>query len=719
MAFFRIKRNRALRLSAGIVAALLLAALGTGGCRNREEPEPARPTAPAPAAPGKAVWFTGDLPDTLRPAVEKKAAQYGLEVKEDGCRIEVVRKGAETDQAYEVVWAEDGSQASVYAGSDDGIFYACKDAILGVCFGRYGEIRSPEPAVPFRGVIEGFYGEPWTHEFRLSLMEFLGDENMNTYIYAPKDDAKHRNQWRSAYSSEEIERLTELVSAAKDNRVQFVYALSPGNDIALSGTRYEKDFEKLLEKMQSVYDIGVRSFAIFLDDIAVKDAAGHAKLLNDFQEQFVRKHGDCENLLCISPEYTDPFYTSAYTDAFAKALDPDIAVMWTGPGVVPASITAADLERINAIYQRKMYIWWNYPVNDTMRDRLFLDACRGLSPDLTGAISGLVANPMNEGEASEIPLATLSDFLIDPQHYDADTSLREAAERFTGYDSAMTDALLELASHTSAGVTNGQTESVKIRPLVEAWREDKTPGGKADLALREAFAGMAENAKKLLSIGNERFLNETQGWIGKMEAYGEMGRLYLEIREAAESGSETLQDLIAQYDAAKKRADATGKSVSASVLSPFFYAAADEIDRMAGRGMSGRLLTGKVSASIPVYQNFALKNACDNDPSTFYWSAGAFGKGDYIRIDLGEVCDITAAEILCGAPGHENDYIHDAELQISEDGKNWVTVDQKISGATVRLENLSLRGRYLRLVSTKTQEYWVTVMEFRVYSPEN
>ncbi|MGW4410022.1 beta-N-acetylglucosaminidase domain-containing protein [Nonomuraea sp. NPDC004702] len=46
-----------------------------------------------------------------------------------------------------------------------------------------------------RGVIEGFYGRPWSHEQRLDLLGFLGARGMNTYVHAPKAD---RPSWREA-----------------------------------------------------------------------------------------------------------------------------------------------------------------------------------------------------------------------------------------------------------------------------------------------------------------------------------------------------------------------------------------------------------------------------------------------------------------------------------------------------------------------------------------
>ena len=44
------------------------------------------------------------------------------------------------------------------------------------------------PDLPLRGVVEGFYGTPWSHEVRLSLIDFYGRNKMNCYLYGPKDD---------------------------------------------------------------------------------------------------------------------------------------------------------------------------------------------------------------------------------------------------------------------------------------------------------------------------------------------------------------------------------------------------------------------------------------------------------------------------------------------------------------------------------------------------
>ncbi len=88
------------------------------------------------------------------------------------------------------------------------------------------------------GVVEGFYGRPWTVEQRKRLFSRMGLEfGMNTYLYAPKDDSKHRAYWRDLYLIEEAEALRELIEACEKFNINFVYAISPGLDITYSSQK--------------------------------------------------------------------------------------------------------------------------------------------------------------------------------------------------------------------------------------------------------------------------------------------------------------------------------------------------------------------------------------------------------------------------------------------------------------------------------------------------
>lgn len=61
--------------------------------------------------------------------------------------------------------------------------------------------------------ILGFYGRPWNTHQRLELFSRMKEFGMNTYLYAPKDDVKHRAYWRDLYTVEESGRhlFTSLI----------------------------------------------------------------------------------------------------------------------------------------------------------------------------------------------------------------------------------------------------------------------------------------------------------------------------------------------------------------------------------------------------------------------------------------------------------------------------------------------------------------------------
>ncbi len=49
---------------------------------------------------------------------------------------------------------------------------------------------------PLRGVVEGYYGRPWSDEARRDVIRAIGREGMNAFVYGPKNDPYHRDRWR-------------------------------------------------------------------------------------------------------------------------------------------------------------------------------------------------------------------------------------------------------------------------------------------------------------------------------------------------------------------------------------------------------------------------------------------------------------------------------------------------------------------------------------------
>jgi hyaluronoglucosaminidase len=92
------------------------------------------------------------------------------------------------------------------------------------------------PSVPQRGLVEGYYGNPYSEADRMGLLKMFGEMKMNVYIYGPKDDAYHKSKWREEYPTELGKKITEYVNVAKANKIEFMWAIHPGEDIQWNAT---------------------------------------------------------------------------------------------------------------------------------------------------------------------------------------------------------------------------------------------------------------------------------------------------------------------------------------------------------------------------------------------------------------------------------------------------------------------------------------------------
>ncbi len=288
------------------------------------------------------------------------------------------------------------------------------------------------PPLPIRGIVEGFYGPPWSHQDRLDILAFMGKVGMNAYFYAPKDDPYHRDRWRDQYPSAQIARIGQLVETGRRNGVDFWFAISPGLSMRYSDST---DYATLLRKLDAVAAVGVRHIALFVDDVPealshAQDRArfptlahAHATLIRALQRDLTARG---IALSVVPTTYTNSFGSEEYLRILGREIPADITLGWTGTDVVPVQITGAEARAWGEIMGRRPMIWDNYPVNDFARWRLFLGPLRGRTGDLAAAVSGFYSNPMNEAHASMLPLWTIADYLRSPAAYDPDRSLDSA-----------------------------------------------------------------------------------------------------------------------------------------------------------------------------------------------------------------------------------------------------------------------------------------------------
>lgn len=488
-------------------------------------------------------------------AVAKLQPLLGRHSDKKGYRISIGEKGDKAVRSFdrfipkqaEGYYLKIDDKQIVIAGSDErGTYYALQTLTQLLKENQLPEIEIIDyPAVRFRGVVEGFYGTPWSHEARLSQLRFYGENKMNTYIYGPKDDPYHScPNWRLPYPKDEAKQLTELVKVAHENEVDFVWAVHPGQDIQWN----DADRNLLIGKFEKMYQLGVRSFAVFFDDISGEgtNPVRQAELLNYIDENFVKIKSDIKPLIMCPTEYNKSWSNPAkgYLTTLGEKLNPSIQIMWTGDRVV-ANITKESMMWINERIQRHAYIWWNFPVSDYVRDHLLLGAVYGNDTNIANQLSGFVSNPMEHAEASKIAIYGVAAYAWNPEKYDSQQTWKDIIGKLLPRDAC---ALQTFANHNSGLTANGhgyrRDESTQLQPTANRFKTDYARGTyeKSDFnTLQQEFNTIIESADLLLvNKENEALIKEITPWVYQFKLLGETGQGVLALVEAFDKADQTL-----------------------------------------------------------------------------------------------------------------------------------------------------------------------------------
>ena len=273
------------------------------------------------------------------------------------------------------------------------------------------------------GVVEGFYGQVWTHQQRLHLFQQMAALELNTYFYAPKNDLKHRAIWRETYSDSELVLFGELIQACEQHGLNFIYGLSPGLDIRFSD---EAERNRIKLRLDQLRKVGVKNFALLFDDLPGKMdaddrrtyeslAAPQCDVTNAIFAWVREQSAGARFLFCPTP-YCDRMERmqlggAGYLDKVGRLLSPEIDVLWTGPEIVSAEIPVESIERLSRRIRRPPLIWDNLLANDYDLRRLCCGPYSGRPPDLRRAVRGIFINPNNEYLLNFIPLYTFAEFL--------------------------------------------------------------------------------------------------------------------------------------------------------------------------------------------------------------------------------------------------------------------------------------------------------------------
>jgi hyaluronoglucosaminidase len=501
-----------------------------------------------------------------------------------------------------------GSGTVVLAGADvDGLYYAAQTLRQLAGSGTIASVSIVDyPDAAVRGVVEGFYGTPWSQPARLDQMDFYGSVKLNTFMYAPKDDPFHRARWKEPYPADQLADLGTLVNAARRNHVRFLFALSPGVSICFSDPA---DRQAIETKLKSIYDLGVRDFVLAWDDINYlqwncdsdqevygdpsAEAAGKAQadVINQVQTGFLDHLDGARPLTIVPTEYYD-VDDSPYKTVLRERLLRAIGVMWTGTAVLPSKITVEDAAAAEKVWGRKVFLWDNYPVSDfDVNGRVLLGPYANRAPGLATALSGMLLNPMSRAAASKVALIGGADFTWHDNGYEPERTAVLAAEHFAGGDQRTTVALLDFfdVEHIAPTSDNEITlpQAPRLAERLDAFTTAWSSGDKKAAldTLRPYAAELAAAPARIRSgVKDPAFLADCAPWLDAFSLWGQAFTHTLAALTARASGTEdtasnefaNAADLIDKANAVLADPAATAPvKVADGVLDTFLQDAAD------------------------------------------------------------------------------------------------------------------------------------------------
>mgnify|MGYP003303196341 CR=1 FL=1 len=593
------------------------------------------------------------------------------------------------------------------------------------------------PDLPSRGVVEGYYGAPWSFESRCSIFRFMGRNKMNTYIYAPKDDPYHHGHGcYKPYPEQKAAELKDLIAYARRNFVRFVWAIHPANTVRWHENEGRNQLDALCTKLQQMYDLGVRDFGVLVDDSSgeIGKAERQVQLTNYILENFIRKHPDVNQTLIMCPTgYNRSWTNEKFLQTLGSGLDKSIPVMWTGDTVVH-DITLSGQKWVNKHVQRPTFIWWNWPCNDFKRSRVSMGRAYGLdtAPDMKNQMSGFVANPMEHAEASKVGLFGVANYTWNIDQFESTTTWEEGMRRLYPRHR---EAMKVFCSHNSYLLPNGhgyfREESVDIAPTAQAFIDslaaDK-PDMKAGQLLQLEFDRMVSAARELKHTSNPvaGLCQEIRPWLDQFELCGVAGASIMTAFATKDENLffyffDTVQALYDMRSTLRSEWSGSGVrmvddvEVAAYAMTPVLNAAFSYLNARVYAELSGQKRPeAKFTASCGNPNADAAKIK-DGRTNTFWSNDCRQQAGQWYCLDHGSPISINNISMVMGGQ-RRNDYVDCGVFEVSNDGTTWQQVGKPQYGnmAIVNLSQNPIRARYVRYRIVTPRPNWLSICEFAV-----
>src|SRR5262245_23402316 len=402
---------------------------------------------------------------------------------------------------------------------------------------------------PLRGVVEGYYGRPWTGEARRTVIRFLAAHGMNAFVYAPKNDPYHRDRWRELYPADVLADLRATAAVARRARVRFVYALSPALDVTYSSA---DDLGALVAKLAQLARARIRHFALFFDDSPdrlrhAEDLArygsddtalarAHADLVNRVDSLLRRRH--LPRIEFIVPTAYSGTACLPYHTALVETLRRRMPIGWTGHGVFSPTLTGAEARmRRRCLGGHPVILWDNFPVNDgVLSNTLHLGPLVGRDAELPGELAGYLLNPMTQAHASLVGLGTAAIYLKRPKRYDHEAAWQAALAELDG-----SGGLAVLAEQTRSSALNDPDYddapmlAAALARVEVSWASPDWTADVDALEAEERRQGAAP-ATIAASLGDTPLAREIAPWVAELATHAAQGLDAVRLLRAMKPG---------------------------------------------------------------------------------------------------------------------------------------------------------------------------------------
>lgn len=292
------------------------------------------------------------------------------------------------------------------------------------------------------GIIEGFYGRPWSWDEREATVAFLAPHGYRFYLYAPKADPYLRRRWQEDHPRDIADGLARLAGRCAELGVRFGVGLSPyelfrGFDQAAR--------EALARKLAFLDSLGVQDLAILFDDMH-GDVPGLAERQVEIAHWAASRTMADRVLVCPTYYTDDPVLDrvfnprpDGYVEQLGALLDPRIEIFWTGEEVVSSEYSPGHLRRVTEQLRRKPFLWDNYPVNDGQRMSQYVHVrgFTGRPASMADHVAAHGVNPALQATLTCIPALTLVESYARGDAYEYGAATLRAARQVMGDELGM------------------------------------------------------------------------------------------------------------------------------------------------------------------------------------------------------------------------------------------------------------------------------------------